>query len=76
MALRFRRLAERLPSALPLAAQEHRYPGPARELIVFLPGVFDVIEDYEAHGFLHAVRKTGRTGHPADKAPLNWLRRP
>jgi pimeloyl-ACP methyl ester carboxylesterase len=60
MALRFRRLAERLPSALPLAVREHRYPGPARELIVFLPGVFDVIEDYEAHGFLHAVRQTGR----------------
>lgn len=60
IALRFPRLAERLPRALPLAVQEHRCLSQARELMVFLPGVFDIVEDYEAHGFLEAVRKTGR----------------
>ena len=44
-------MATRLPRALPLAVREDQF---------FLPGVFDVVEDYEAHGFLQAVRETGR----------------
>jgi hypothetical protein len=52
--------ATRLPRALPLAVREDQYVREARELLVFLPGVFDVVEDYEAHGFLQAVRETGR----------------
>jgi hypothetical protein len=60
MALRFPGMAPRLPRALPLAVRENQCVGEARELLVFLPGVFDVVEDYEAHGFLRAVRETGR----------------
>ncbi len=52
--------ATRLPRALPLAVREDQYVHEARELLVFLPGVFDVVEDYQAHGFLQAVRETGR----------------
>jgi pimeloyl-ACP methyl ester carboxylesterase len=60
MALRFPRLATRLPCASPLFVRADACVGPARELLVFLPGVYDVIEDYEAHGFLRAIRHTRR----------------
>ena len=60
MALRFPRLATRLPCATPLLARADKSVGQARELLVFLPGVYDVIDDYEAHGFLRAIRNTRR----------------
>jgi hypothetical protein len=53
-------MATRLPRTQPLAVREDPCVREARELLVFLPGVFDVVEDYEAHGFLRAVRETGR----------------
>jgi pimeloyl-ACP methyl ester carboxylesterase len=59
MALRFPRMRTRLPKTQPLAVREDQCVREARELLVFLPSVFDVVEDYEAHGFLRAVRETG-----------------
>jgi hypothetical protein len=53
-------MATRLPRTQPLAVREDQCVREARELLVFLPGVFDVVEDYEAYGFLRAVRETGR----------------
>jgi pimeloyl-ACP methyl ester carboxylesterase len=60
LGLRFPGMATRLPRTQPLAVRKDPCGREARELLVFLPGVFDVVEDYEAHGFLQAVRETGR----------------
>ena len=50
-----------LRSPVPLAIRCYDYPGPevAKMLIVFLPGLGDAPEDFEKHGFIRAVRKTG-----------------
>jgi len=50
-----------LPSPVPLVTRCDDYPGPevAKTLIVFLPGLGDAPEDFEQHGFIRAVRKTG-----------------
>ena len=46
---------------VPLVTRCDDYPGPeaAKTLIVFLPGLGDAPEDFEQHGFIRAVRKTG-----------------
>src|SRR5262245_55765928 len=53
-----------LPAAVPLRQRYHctevHAPG---ELFVFLPGIGDIMDDYEYHGFVEAVRRRGR---PAD----------
>jgi pimeloyl-ACP methyl ester carboxylesterase len=46
-----------LPASLPLRCRDYRCEDPATELIVFLPGIDDVLEDYESHGFIQAVRQ-------------------
>ncbi len=46
-----------LPASLPLRCRDYRCEDPATELIVFLPGIDDVLEDYESHGFIQAVRR-------------------
>ena len=48
----------------PLQVCEYRCASaPTRELMILLPGIGDLAEDYESHGFVDAVR---RSGAPAD----------
>jgi pimeloyl-ACP methyl ester carboxylesterase len=53
-----------LPAAVPLRQRYHcaEVHAPS-ELFVFLPGIGDILDDYEYYGFTEAVRRSGR---PAD----------
>jgi pimeloyl-ACP methyl ester carboxylesterase len=49
-----------LPASRPMTSTRDYYEhGPARCLVIFLPGVRDVAEDFEDHGFIEAMRKRG-----------------
>src|SRR5438874_13760141 len=64
LALRFPRAIAFLPAIAPLAVREYKAaPGATDELFIFLPGISDVLEDYETAGFIEAVL---RSGAPAD----------
>jgi pimeloyl-ACP methyl ester carboxylesterase len=65
LALRFPWMVRLLPASIPVITRRHACSGDAtaRSLIVFLPGIGDTAEDYERHGFIDAVK---RTGWPAD----------
>src|SRR4051812_7257761 len=52
-----------LPCATPLAQREYTGGRLRERLIVFLPGIGDVVEDFEANGFLNAMADGGL---PAD----------
>ncbi|TMA93738.1 MAG: hypothetical protein E6J74_17130 [Deltaproteobacteria bacterium] len=39
--------------------KHYRSDDPARELLIFLPGIGDVLEDYESRGFIDAAHKSG-----------------
>src|SRR5919198_1707907 len=60
LALRSRACSRLLRAATPIRLQTyHCAPSPASRLMVFLPGIGDVLEDYEFHGFVEAVRQNG-----------------
>src|SRR6266550_1965963 len=62
--LRFPRGIVFLPAPAPLDVREYKSADQqTEELIIFLPGVGDVLEDYETNGFIEAVLKSGA---PAD----------
>lgn len=49
-----------LPAATPMTSTRDYYEhGPARCLVIFLPGVKDEAEDFQRHGFIAAIRKRG-----------------
>jgi pimeloyl-ACP methyl ester carboxylesterase len=53
-----------LPAPTPLAIRQYRCASaPTRDLMILLPGIGDLMEDYEFSGFIEAVM---RTGAPAD----------
>jgi pimeloyl-ACP methyl ester carboxylesterase len=53
-----------LPAPTPLAVRQYRCASaPTRRLMSLLPGIADVVEDYESNGFIEAVM---RTEAPAD----------
>jgi hypothetical protein len=71
---RLRRLKRRLISPLtrrwkifsallrahaPVRLKHYRSDDSARELLIFLPGIGDVLEDYESRGFIDAAHKSG-----------------
>jgi pimeloyl-ACP methyl ester carboxylesterase len=63
-ALRFPPGIAFLYAPAPLDAREYKSPDkPTEELIIFLPGIGDVLEDYETNGFIEAVLKSAA---PAD----------
>jgi pimeloyl-ACP methyl ester carboxylesterase len=70
LALRFPWMVRFLPTSIPVLTQRHacREDAPARSLIVFLPGIGDTVDDYERHGFIDAIK---RTGWPADLAVVD-----
>src|SRR5207249_2772845 len=43
----------------PVRVKHYRSDDPARELLIFLPGIGDVLEDYESRGFIDAAHKSG-----------------
>ena len=64
LALRFPRAIAFLPAIAPLAVREYKAaPRATDELFIFLPGISDVLEDYETGGFIEAVLQSGA---PAD----------
>src|SRR5438874_824169 len=64
LALRFPRAIAFLPAIAPLAVREYKAaPGATDELFIFLPGISDVLDDYETGGFIEAVLQSGA---PAD----------
>jgi pimeloyl-ACP methyl ester carboxylesterase len=46
-----------LPATLPLATVDYRCGRPTSALVVFLPGITDIAEDFEHQGFIHAMRE-------------------
>ena len=63
-ALHFPRAIAFLPAHAPLDVREYKSADkPSEELFIFLPGIGDVLEDYETNGFIEAVLKSGA---PAD----------
>src|SRR5438874_5901621 len=63
-ALHFLRAIAFLPAHAPLDVREYKSADkPSEELIIFLPGIGDVLEDYETNGFIEAVLQSGA---PAD----------
>lgn len=57
-----------LPCGAPLRCLPYRGPVPADRLIVFLPGIDDLAEDFAARGFFDAV---ARRGLPADAVAVD-----
>ena len=56
LALRFPASIACLPAPAPLNVREYKTADyPSDELIIFVPGIGDVLEDYEANGFIEAV---------------------
>src|SRR5437764_2155136 len=56
LALRFPASIAFLPAPAPLNVREYKTADyPSDELIIFVPGIGDVLEDYEANGFIEAV---------------------
>jgi pimeloyl-ACP methyl ester carboxylesterase len=55
------RLRFLLPVATPLMTLEYSGGGQSKTLIVFLPGIDDVAEDFEARGFISDLRARGIT---------------
>ena len=63
-ALHFLRAIAFLPAHAPLDVREYKSADkPSEELFIFLPGIGDVLEDYETNGFIEAVLQSGA---PAD----------
>src|SRR4051794_12524267 len=62
LALRSRWCASLLSAPVPVRSRSYRLDrGPAERLIVFLPGLGDMLEDYEFYGFISAARAHGVT---------------
>lgn len=61
LALLSPRYGRLLPARVPLLVRHHPHLRGARsdELMVFLPGIADLMEDFEAYGFVKAVRRRG-----------------
>lgn len=57
LARRFPRWVALLPATTPLCVRRFDCPNDAGELIVFLPGIDDVLDDFEFNGFVAEVRK-------------------
>src|SRR5438105_2460310 len=56
VALHFPRAIAFLPARTPLDVREYKSADkPSEELLIFLPGIGDVLEDYETNGFIEAV---------------------
>ena len=59
LALRFPRAIAFLPAIAPLAVREYKAaPRATDELFIFLPGISDVLDDYETGGFIEAVLRS------------------
>ena len=60
LALRYPSFARLLRTHTPLAMQRYECSGSegGRELMVFLPGLKDIMKDYELQGFVEVVRRT------------------
>lgn len=86
LASRVPALVRLLPATAPLLAQRYlcRAGSPARELLVCLPGIGDTADDYEARGFVAALRASGHHvdmmtadahfGYYADRSLVERLR--
>jgi pimeloyl-ACP methyl ester carboxylesterase len=59
LALLSRRFDPLLKAEEPLARMEYRDGAPAEDLIVFLPGIGDVADDFERQGFIADIRGHG-----------------
>jgi pimeloyl-ACP methyl ester carboxylesterase len=60
LALKSRWCASLLRSPAPIRLQSYQHhPSPADHLMVFLPGIGDILEDYEFYGFIEAARRYG-----------------
>jgi pimeloyl-ACP methyl ester carboxylesterase len=59
LALAAPRLAPLLKMPVPLARKEYSGDGTGKTLIVFLPGIDDVAEDFERRGFIDDLRRHG-----------------
>lgn len=58
LALRWRPFLIFLPDSAPLAVKKHEYRAHSMQktLLVFLPGINNIVEDYQTHGFIDMVR--------------------
>lgn len=84
--VRFPTCGLRLKTDVPLARRWHRSTNLSlpRQLFVFLPGIADIMEDYETHGFLELMQSKGwaadlmvvdaHYGYYADRTILSRLR--
>ena len=60
LALKSRWCASLLGAPSPIRLQSYQHgPSPADRLMVFLPGMGDILEDYEFYGFIEAARRCG-----------------
>ena len=60
LALKSRWCASLLGAPSPIRLQSYQHgPSPADRLMVFLPGMGDILEDYEFYGFIDAARRCG-----------------
>jgi pimeloyl-ACP methyl ester carboxylesterase len=59
LALRYPRCVALLPASVPLTVCFHSGVDRPNELMVFLPGIGDVLEDYQSYGFIEAVQHSG-----------------
>ena len=59
LARRWRIFSALLQAHAPVRLKHYRSDDPARELLIFLPGIGDVLEDYESRGFIDAAHKSG-----------------
>ena len=58
LARRWRIFSALLQAHAPVRLKHYRSDDPARELLIFLPGIGDVLEDYESRGFIDAAHKS------------------
>lgn len=61
LALAFRRFEPLLATPAPLARREFLHHQGGKNLMIFLPGIGDLAEDFERQGFIHAMREQGVT---------------
>src|SRR6266508_2690783 len=59
LARRWKIFSALLRAHAPVRLKHYRSDDPARELLIFLPGIGDVLEDYESRGFIDAAHKSG-----------------
>ena len=61
LALRVPRVVSLLPTPAPVLTRCHRCPvsEPPSDLLVLLPGIEDIVDDYERYGFIDEVRRRG-----------------